>query len=86
MPASQLRAVPSTTSFTSCRHCVEVDLDESNVSRVRIALVRARNAPADERVVRPLRAWNAPADEAHFVGSRDKAPISKAFGAPHLLR
>ena len=58
-----------------------VYLDEGNVSRVRIALVTARNAPAHERVVRTLRAWGTPADEAHFVGSRDKAPILKAFGA-----
>ena len=58
-----------------------VYLDEGNVSRVRIALVTARNAPAHERVIRTLRAWGTPADEAHFVGSRDKAPILKAFGA-----
>jgi 5'-nucleotidase len=53
----------------------------SNVSKVRIALVTARNAPAHERVIRTLRAWGTPADEAHFVGSRAKAPILKAFGA-----
>jgi 5'-nucleotidase len=58
-----------------------VFLDESNVSKVRIALVTARNAPAHERVIRTLRAWGTPADEAHFVGSRSKAPILKAFGA-----
>ena len=58
-----------------------VYLDSGNVSRVRIALVTARNAPAHERVVRTLRAWGTPADEAHFVGSREKAPILKAFGA-----
>lgn len=56
-------------------------LDTNNVSRVRIALVTARNAPAHERVVRTLRAWGTPADEAHFVGVRDKAPFLKAFGA-----
>ena len=56
-------------------------LDENNVSKVRIALVTARNAPAHERVIRTLRAWGTPADEAHFVGIREKAPILKAFGA-----
>ncbi len=56
-------------------------LDDGNVSRVRIALVTARNAPAHERVIRTLRAWGTPADEAHFVGSREKAPILKAFRA-----
>lgn len=50
-------------------------------SRVRIAIVTARNAPAHERVVHTLRAWGTPADEAHFVGRQEKAPILKAFGA-----
>jgi 5'-nucleotidase len=56
-------------------------LDTNNVSKVRLALVTARNAPAHERVIRTLRAWGTPADEAHFVGTREKAPILKAFGA-----
>jgi 5'-nucleotidase len=56
-------------------------LDENNVSKVRIALVTARNAPAHERVVRTLRAWGTPADEAHFVGTHEKAPILGALGA-----
>lgn len=58
-----------------------VFLDEGNVSKVRIALVTARNAPAHERVIRTLRAWGTPADEAHFVGGHSKAPILKAIGA-----
>ncbi|TPL78439.1 5'-nucleotidase [Mesorhizobium sp. B2-3-13] len=56
-------------------------LNEGNVSKVRIALVTARNVPAHERVIRTLRAWGTPADEAHFVGNRAKAPILKAIGA-----
>jgi 5'-nucleotidase len=58
-----------------------VFLSEENVSKVRIALVTARNAPAHERVIRTLRAWGTPADEAHFVGGHPKAPILKALGA-----
>lgn len=50
-------------------------------SRVRIAIVTARNAPAHERVVHTLRTWGTPADEAHFVGRHEKAPFLKAFGA-----
>lgn len=50
-------------------------------SRIRVALVTARNAPAHARVIHTLRAWGAPADEVHFVGSHVKAPILKAFGA-----
>lgn len=56
-------------------------LDEYGVSKVRVAIVTSRNAPAHARVIHTLRAWGTPADEAHFVGARDKAPILKAFGA-----
>jgi 5'-nucleotidase len=51
------------------------------VSRVRIAIVTARNAPAHERVIHTLRHWGTPADEAHFVGRHEKAPILKATKA-----
>ena len=51
------------------------------VSRVRIALVTARNAPAHERVIHTFRSWGTPADEAHFVGRHEKAPILKATRA-----
>jgi 5'-nucleotidase len=50
-------------------------------SRVRVAIVTARNAPAHERVVRTLRAWGTPADEAHFVGLYEKTPILEATRA-----
>ncbi|MBI2240982.1 MAG: 5'-nucleotidase [Magnetospirillum gryphiswaldense] len=53
----------------------------NGTSRVRIAIVTARNAPAHERVIYTLRAWETPADEAHFVGWHEKAPFLKAFGA-----
>lgn len=55
--------------------------EQRGVSRVRVAIVTARNAPAHARVIHTLRAWGTPADEAHFVGVREKAPILKAFGA-----
>jgi 5'-nucleotidase len=56
-------------------------MSTDGVSRVRIAIVTARNAPAHARVIHTLRAWGTAADEAHFVGNRSKAPILKAFGA-----
>lgn len=59
----------------------EIYLDDKGFSKVRIAIVTARNAPAHERVIHTLRAWGSPADEAHFVGARNKAPILNAFGA-----
>lgn len=59
----------------------EVHLDENDVSKVRIGIVTARNAPAHERVIHTLRAWGTPADEVHFVGPNNKAPILEAMGA-----
>lgn len=59
----------------------ETFMRPDGTSRVRIAIVTARNAPAHERVVHTLRAWGTPADEAHFVGQHEKAPFLKAFGA-----
>jgi len=56
-------------------------MKSDGTSRVRIAIVTARNAPAHERVVRTLREWGTPADEAHFVGPSEKAPILEATGA-----
>lgn len=56
-------------------------MNKDGVSKVRVAIVTARNAPAHERVIHTFRAWGTPADEAHFVGKRSKAPILKAFGA-----
>jgi 5'-nucleotidase len=53
----------------------------NGMSRVRIAIVTARNAPAHERVIHTLRAWGTPADEAHFVGRHEKAPILRATRA-----
>ncbi len=50
-------------------------------SRIRTAIVTARNAPAYERVIQTLRSWGTPADEAHFVGGHEKAPILAATGA-----
>lgn len=59
----------------------EIHLYELGVSKVRIGIVTARNAPAHARVVHTLRAWGTPADEAHFVGANSKAPILDAMGA-----
>jgi 5'-nucleotidase len=59
------------------RQCERSD----GTSRVRITMVTARAAPADERVIRTLRCWRALFDEAHFVGHRAKAPFLAACGA-----
>lgn len=50
-------------------------------SRVRLALVTARNAPAHERVILTFREWGTPFDEAQFVGHHSKGVFVEAFGA-----
>lgn len=59
----------------------EIYLDEKGFSKIRIGIVTARDSEAHQRVINTLRVWGTPADEAHFVGSWNKAPIIKAFGA-----
>jgi len=59
----------------------KIYLNESGVSRVRIAIVTSRNVPEHARVIHTLREWGTPADEAHFVGKNDKGPILSAFRA-----
>jgi 5'-nucleotidase len=52
--------------------------------RVRIAIVTARNAPADARVVHCLRKWGIEVDEAFFLGGIEKSRILKLF-KPHIF-
>ncbi len=50
-------------------------------SPVRIALVTARNAPSDIRVIKTLRQWGVYVDEAFFLGGIEKSKILKSFKA-----
>lgn len=50
-------------------------------SPVRIAIVTARNAPAEMRVIKTLRNWGVYVDEVFFLGGLDKSKILKAFKA-----
>lgn len=50
-------------------------------SPIRIALVTARNSPADIRVINTLRTWGVYVDEAFFLGGLPKGKILKAFKA-----
>ncbi len=50
-------------------------------SPVRIAIVTARNAPADLRVIKTLRHWGVYVDEAFFLGGLEKSKILKSFKA-----
>ncbi len=50
-------------------------------SPVRIAIVTARNAPAEMRVIKTLRTWGVYVDEIFFLGGLDKSKILRAFKA-----
>jgi len=53
-------------------------------SPVRIALVTARNSPAEMRVIRTLRQWGVYVDQAFFLGGVGKAKVLQAF-RPHIF-
>ncbi|WP_367105898.1 5'-nucleotidase [uncultured Psychrobacter sp.] len=53
-------------------------------SPIKIALVTARNAPADLRAIKTLRAWGVDVDMAFFLGGLEKTAILKTF-APHIF-
>ena len=50
-------------------------------SPVRIAIVTARNAPSDLRVIKTLRHWGVYVDEAFFLGGIEKSKILQSFRA-----
>jgi 5'-nucleotidase len=52
-------------------------------SPVHIAIVTARNAPAEMRVIKTLRHWGVYVNEIFFLGGLEKAKILKAF-RPHI--
>jgi len=53
-------------------------------SPVRLALVTARNSPAELRAIKTLREWEVYVDMAFFLGGVDKGPVVKAFN-PHIF-
>ena len=53
-------------------------------SPVRIAIVTARSAPAEMRVIKTLRHWGVYGDEVFFLGGMDKAKVLEAF-RPHIF-
>lgn len=50
-------------------------------SPIRMAIVTARNAPAELRVVKTLRHWGVYVNEIFFLGGLEKAKVLKAFRA-----
>ncbi len=51
---------------------------------MKIALVTARNAPADLRAIKTLRDWGVDLDMAFFLGGLEKTSVLKTF-APHIF-
>ncbi|MDX1788647.1 MAG: 5'-nucleotidase, partial [Psychrobacter sp.] len=55
-----------------------------HTSPMKIALVTARNAPADLRAIKTLRDWGVDLDMAFFLGGLEKTAVLKTF-APHIF-
>ncbi len=53
-------------------------------SPVRIALITARDSPAEMRVIKTLRHWGVHVDEAFFMGGVGKTKVLQAF-RPHVF-
>lgn len=58
--------------------------DPSYESKIRIAIVTARNAPSHKRMVTTLREWGIQVDETFFLGGIEKRRILEVF-EPHIF-
>jgi 5'-nucleotidase len=52
-----------------------------DLSPIRIAIVTARNAPAEMRVIKTLRAWGIYVNDIFFLGGVEKSKVLRAFRA-----
>ncbi len=59
-------------------------IKKKDPSKLRIALVTARNSPAHKRVILTFREWGVNVDEAFFLGGVAKHELLKAFN-PHIF-
>lgn len=57
---------------------------QKDFSPVRLAIMTARNSPAEMRVIKTLRKWDVHVDEAFFLGGLQKSRFLKAF-KPHIF-
>lgn len=58
--------------------------DDTYESKVRIAIVTARNAPSHKRMITTLREWGIQVDETFFLGGIEKRRVLEVF-APHIF-
>ncbi len=69
-------------SFLKKLACLQERLPmKMEFSPVRIAIVTARSAPSDLRVIKTLRHWGVYVDEAFFLGGIEKSKILQSFKA-----
>jgi 5'-nucleotidase len=66
------------------RERARVSTDKLYESKVRIAIVTARNAPSHKRMITSLREWGIQVDETFFLGGIEKRRILEVF-APHIF-
>lgn len=60
-------------------------LEESDYElRLRVAIVTARNAPADQRVVKTLESWGVRVNDAFFLGGIEKSRVLRVL-KPHIF-
>jgi 5'-nucleotidase len=70
--------------FAALQRDIPGDVPDHNTPRIRIALITARSAPSDERVVTTLRDWQVQPDETFFLGGIEKRRILEVF-RPHMF-
>lgn len=58
--------------------------DPAYERRLRVSIVTARNAPADERVINSLRGWELRANDLFFLGGIPKAKVLQVL-KPHIF-
>lgn len=58
--------------------------DPAYERRLRVSIVTARNAPADERVINSLRGWELHANDLFFLGGIPKAKVLQVL-KPHIF-
>jgi 5'-nucleotidase len=54
------------------------------VPAIKIAIITARNAPADQRMINSLRSWGIMVDQTFLLGGIEKQKILKVF-RPHIF-
>ncbi len=65
--------------FLQALHKLKTDPPAEVTTRIRTALITARDAPAHERALRTLLSWGVDIDEAFFLGGLPKADVLRVF-------